>query len=186
MPFQFKSLSIPDVVLVAADVYSDPRGQFFEAFKSSYFTNCGITLQIVQISQSKSKMNVLRGLHYQLNPKAQGKLVQATAGTVFDVAVDIRQGSPYFGKWVGQMLVAESKNLFWIPEGFAHGYCALSEDAEVTYYCTEEWAPDNERGILWNDPTLNIKWPIQQPILSDKDRVWPRLAEADINFNYSG
>ena len=184
MPFQHEKLAIPDVVIVTPNVYSDQRGQFWEVFKNSDFQSFGIDVQVKQISQSRSRKNVLRGLHYQLNPKAQGKLVRVVAGEVFDVAVDIRPGSRHYGKWVGQVLSAREGRLLWIPEGFAHGYCALSEDAEMIYYCGEEWAPDLERGIRWNDPDIGIVWPVQTPIVASKDAAWPRMAQADNNFVY--
>ncbi|MCK4765243.1 MAG: dTDP-4-dehydrorhamnose 3,5-epimerase [Candidatus Aminicenantes bacterium] len=184
MAFHFTKLAIPDVVSVQPDRYPDKRGFFMEVFKDSIFREWGLTDRFVQISHTCSRKNVIRGLHYQMNPKPQGKLVRAVVGEVFDVAVDIRRGSPNFGKWVGQVLSAEKKNLLWIPVGFAHGYCVLTEDSEVAYYCTEEWAPDCERGIIWNDPEINIEWPSQEPIISEKDAQNQSLADADINYEY--
>ena len=182
MSFNFKRLAVPDVVLAEPIIFSDQRGFFMEVYKKSDYGKWGITKPIVQISHSRSRKNVLRGLHYQLNPGAQGKLIRVIVGKIFDVAVDIRKGSPYYGKWAGEVLNAEEKRLLWIPEGFAHGYCVLSDAAEVIYYCTNEWAPQYERGIRWNDPAINIIWPLQHPILSQKDSIWPSLEQADNNF----
>ncbi len=184
MPFEFKRLEIPDVVLVIPKVFEDERGFFMETFKKSDFEKFGIKADWVQDNHSKSKKGVLRGLHYQLNPKAQGKLVRVVRGAVFDVAVDIRKGSPWYGKWVGVILSEENKYMLWIPPGFAHGFVALEDDTEVMYKCTEEYAPELDRGIIWNDPELRIIWPVRNPILSKKDAEHPSLKEAENNFVY--
>ena len=184
MPFQHTRLAIPDLVVITPTVFPDQRGQFWEVFKASDYKDFGVGVHVSQISQSRSLKNVLRGLHYQLNPKAQGKLVRAVSGEVFDVAVDIRKGSPHYGQWAGQLLSAKEGKLFWIPEGFAHGYCVLSDTAEMVYYCGEEWAPEFERGIRWDDPGIAIAWPVQAPIVARKDQSWPQLLCADNNFVY--
>jgi len=186
MPFQFKSLEIPGVILIEPQVFSDERGFFMEAYKYSEFASFGITERFVQDNHSRSKKGVLRGLHYQNPPKAQGKLVRVISGEIFDVAVDIRKGSPTFGKWVGIKLSAENKRMLYIPPGFAHGFCVLSDIAEVLYKTTEEFAPECEAGIIWDDPDIGIDWPIKTPILSPKDAKWPRLKDAVNGFVYQG
>ena len=165
------SLAIPDVLLIEPKVFGDDRGFFFESFNQSRFNEAtGLDLSFVQDNHSKSVKNVLRGLHYQLPPKAQGKLVRAVAGEVFDVAVDIRQDSPTFGRWVGEILSADNKRQLWIPPGLAHGFIVLSDSAEFLYKTTDYYAPELERVILWNDPDLAIDWPIKGvPLLSGKD-----------------
>jgi len=184
MPFKFNRTSALDLILIEPDVYKDERGYFMEVYKSSEFQKAGIDKTWVQVSQSSSQKNSLRGLHYQKNPKAQGKLVSVLHGSIFDVAVDVRRGSPTFGKWTGVELNATKKNMIFIPEGFAHGFCVLSDYAEVNYLCSGEYAKDLERGIRWNDPEVNISWPVKNPLVSDKDRNLPFLKEADINFKY--
>ena len=160
MPFEFKKLEIPDVILIIPKVFEDDRGFFMETFKISDFKAYGISYEFVQDNHSKSKKGVLRGLHYQLYPKAQGKLVRCIRGRIWDVAVDIRKGSPWYGKWVAVELSEENKLMLWIPPGFAHGFVAL-EDAEIIYKCTAEYAPELDRGIIWNDPELAINWPVE-------------------------
>jgi dTDP-4-dehydrorhamnose 3,5-epimerase len=182
--FSFKKLAIPDIVLISPDVYKDERGFFLESYKKSVFKNNGIVIDFVQTNHSKSQKNVLRGLHYQLNPMAQAKLIRVVSGEIFDVAVDLRKGSPYYGKWIGEALSPENKNLLYIPEGFAHGFCTLSELAEVIYYCSNEYAPDFDRGIVFNDPEIGIDWPIKNPILSEKDLKLSKFDEAEKNFEY--
>ncbi len=165
-------LKIPDVVLIEPKVFGDERGYFFESFNQTAFNQAiGYEVQFVQDNHSKSQKGVLRGLHYQLPPKAQGKLVRVVQGEVFDVAVDIRKGSPTFGQWVGEILSAENKRQLWMPEGFAHGFITLSESAEFLYKTTDYYAPEYERCIAWNDPEIGINWPLDQtPVLSDKDQ----------------
>lgn len=184
MPFTFQKLSIPEVVLIVPKIFEDDRGFFVETYKYSEFAANGIPKRFVQDNHSKSSRGVLRGLHYQKNPKAQGKLVRCINGEVFDVAVDIRKGSPTFGKWVGEILSSENKRMLYIPAGFAHGFLVLSETAELFYKSTEEYSPENDRGILWNDPEIGINWGIQNPIVSDKDKKQPLLKDADINFSF--
>ncbi len=183
MPFKFKKLKIPDVILIEPIVFVDERGFFMETFKASDFKANNISYEFVQDNHSKSQKWVLRGLHYQLKPMEQGKLVRCIKGKIWDVAVDIRKGSPWYGKWVGIELSEENKLMLWIPPGFAHGFVAL-EDAEVIYKCTKEYAPQYDRGIIWNDPELAIHWPIKNPILSLKDANLPNLKDAENNFEY--
>lgn len=163
--------AIPDILLIEPNVFGDDRGFFFESFNQSAFNDAmGLDVQFVQDNHSKSAKNVLRGLHYQLPPKAQGKLVRAVAGEVFDVAVDIRKGSPTFGQWVGVVLSAQNKKQMWIPAGFAHGFLVLSNSAEFLYKTTDYYSPEYERSILWNDHDLAIAWPLMEdPVLSVKD-----------------
>ena len=163
---------IPDVLIFEPKVFGDDRGFFFESFSQKIFEEAvGRKVEFVQDNHSKSCKGVLRGLHYQLEPYAQGKLVRCVAGEVFDVAVDIRQYSPTFGKWVGVNLSAENKRQLWIPEGFAHGFLVISDMAEFVYKTTNYYHPESDRGLLWNDETLSINWPIKEyPILSEKDK----------------
>jgi len=184
MAFEVKKLSIPDVILIKPQIIRDERGFFCEIYKASDFTQFGVTGEFAQVNQSKSKKNVLRGLHYQTQPKAQGKLVRVIMGEIFDVAVDIRKGSPTFGKWVGEILSAENKKILYIPIGFAHGFCALSDMTEIVYYCTNEYAPQFDRGMIWNDSVLHIDWPIKNPILSKKDAKFPKFSDIENNFIY--
>ena len=182
MPFKFKRLEIPEVALIEPEIFPDARGFFLEAYKQEDFKNAGIEKPLVQINHSQSQKGVLRGLHYQLNPKAQSKLVYVIFGEIFDVAVDIRKGSRTFGKWVGLKLDSKGKKMLYIPEGFAHGFCVLSDTAEIIYLCSNEYSAQNERGIIWNDSNLNIAWPLKQPILSQKDSGYPTLEKAEINY----
>lgn len=184
MPFSFKKLDIPDVVLIEPKSFTDERGYFAEIYKSSDFKQFGIDKQFVQVNHSCSKRDTLRGLHYQLIPMAQVKYVRAIVGEIFDVAVDIRIGSPWYGKWVGESLSAKNKKMMYIPEGFAHGFSVLSDTAEMVYYCTEEYAPEYDRGVIWNDPGIQVHWPVKNPILSEKDGQLPLLSEAENNFMY--
>lgn len=185
MPFRFSRLEIPGLVLVEVKKMADERGQFMETFKRSVFAEAGISETFVQDNVSYSRRGVLRGLHYQLNPHAQGKLVRVVLGAVFDVAVDIRHGSPTYGKWVGCTLSDENMNMLYLPPGFAHGVCVLSPEAYLSYKVTDEYAPECERGILWNDPDIDIRWPVDEPLLSSRDATFPRLREADNNFEYA-
>jgi dTDP-4-dehydrorhamnose 3,5-epimerase len=182
VPFQFHRLEIPEVVLIEAQQYRDNRGFFAETYKLSEFAAHGIPHAFVQDNLSHSARGVLRGLHYQKQPKAQGKLVTVLKGRVFDVAVDIRHGSPTYRQWVGMELSGENCRMLYIPTGFAHGFCVLSETADVVYKVTEEYARDLDRGIVWNDPEIGIQWPVSKPILSPKDAALPLLREADNNF----
>jgi len=177
VPFNFTRLAIPDVILIEPTVFPDERGFFMETYKYSDFAAFGIKEQFVQDNHSRSTKGVLRGLHYQRPPKAQGKLVRVVVGEIFDVGVDIRQDSPTYGKWVGEILSAENKRMLHIPPGFGHGFCVLSEVAEVLYKTTKEYAPEYDAGIIWNDPDIGIRWPIRRAILSKKDAVLPTLRE---------
>ena len=184
MPFTFKKLEIPEVVLIEPKVFTDNRGFFLENYKYSEFADFGIKDNFVQDNHSKSIKGVLRGLHYQKLPKAQAKLVRCISGEFFDVAVDVRKGSPTFGKWVGEILSAENKKELYIPIGFAHGFCVLSDEAEIAYKSSDEYSPENEGAIAWNDPTINISWSTKNPIVSEKDSQNKSLNEADNNFVY--
>ena len=182
MPCTFKKLSIPEVVLIEPKVFGDKRGFFMENYKYSEFAAFGIKDNFVQDNHSKSAKNVLRGLHFQMLPKAQAKLVRCIKGEIFDVAVDIRKNSPTYGKWVGEILSEENKKEFFLPIGFAHGFCVLSDEAEIVYKSSDEYSPENERAIAWNDPTININWPIKDPIVSEKDAENSLLGEIENNF----
>ena len=214
MPFNFKRLAIPDVILIEPKVFPDERGFFMESYKYSDFAAFGIKEHFVQDNHSRSTRGVLRGLHYQNPPAAQGKLVRVVVGEVFDVAVDIRsargikregnishdsprginkkgnipqsKGSPTYGKWVGETLSAENKRMLYIPHGFAHGFCVLSEEAEVVYKTTAEYSPEHDAGIIWNAPEIDIHWPIEHPIISAKDAALPTLNDAENRFIYEG
>lgn len=170
---------IPDVILIRPDVFSDERGFFMETWHRRRFAEAGIDAEFVQDNQSRSVRGTLRGLHYQIR-RSQGKLVRATLGEVFDVAVDLRRSSPTFGHWIGERLSARNKHMLWIPPGFGHGFLVLSEAAECQYKCTDYYALEHERCIRWDDPTLAIRWPLEgPPLLSERDRHAPRLAEAE-------
>ena len=184
MPLQFVRLEIPDVILVRAQAFTDRRGFFMETYKRSAFEAGGIPAAFVQDNFSHSVRGALRGLHYQKRPKAQGKLVGLIRGAIFDVAVDIRRGSPTYRRWVGVTLAAEKHEMVYVPEGFAHGFCVLSEEADVAYKVTDEYAPEMERGIRWDDPDLAIAWPVRAPVLSPKDAELAFLRDADNNFVY--
>jgi len=166
-------LAIPDVLLIEPRVFSDDRGFFFESFNHAQFEAAiGRSVQFVQDNHSRSVKHVLRGLHYQLPPKAQGKLVRVVQGEVFDVAVDIRKSSPTFGQWVGETLSADNKKQLWIPEGFAHGFLTLSETAEFLYKTTDYYSKEHERAIRWDDEALGIEWPAGlNPVVSEKDAL---------------
>jgi dTDP-4-dehydrorhamnose 3,5-epimerase len=185
MPFEFTPTDIPEVILITARKFPDDRGFFMETYKASDFESAGITGTFVQDNYSRSTYGVLRGLHYQKDPDAQGKLVSVIKGKIFDVAVDLRRGAPTFGQWVGVTLSDERPELLWVPEGFAHGFCVLSDTVEFTYKCSSsEYAPETYRGITWNDPDLGIPWPVKNPTLSQRDQNLPRLKDADNNFVY--
>ena len=178
MPFQFKNLEIPGIIVVDPLVLRDERGFFMETYKHSDFHAAGIKEHFVQDNHSRSSKHVLRGLHYQKGPAGQGKLVRCNRGKIFDVAVDIRKGSPTFKRWAGAELSEENSMMLYIPPGFAHGFVVLSDGAEIIYKCTVEYSPANERGIIWNDPDINITWPVKEPILSGRDRENPLLRDA--------
>jgi len=171
-------LDHPEVLLIEPDVFPDPRGFFMETFHSIKYAEHGLPAVFLQDNHSRSSRGVLRGLHYQLkNP--QGKLVRVVSGEVFDVAVDIRRGSPWFGKWVGAILSEENHRQMYVPPGFAHGFCTLSEHADFLYKCTDLYAPGDEYGIAWDDPEIAIEWPEMDYLISDKDLANPLLNESD-------
>jgi dTDP-4-dehydrorhamnose 3,5-epimerase len=178
MPFTFQPLDIPDVILIQPKHFPDARGWFMETYSASAFKANGIDVTFVQDNCSFSQHRVLRGMHFQKPPHAQGKLFRVAQGEVYDVAVDIRPGSPTYGRWVGEVLSAENRRALYIPPGFAHGFCVLGESAAVVYKTTAEYAPDAEGGIRWNDPQIGIQWPIDHPIVSDKDARLPLLSQA--------
>lgn len=182
MPFEFNRLVVSDVILVIPKVFGDDRGFFLEFYKQSEFAAGGIPEHFVQDNHSRSVKGVLRGLHYQKDPTSQGKLVHCLGGRIFDVAVDIRKGSHTYGKWVSAELTGENHHILYVPPGFAHGFQVLSDSAEVLYKCTREYSPAEDRGIIWNDPSIAVRWPIDAPILSGKDSLLPLLKDADNNF----
>jgi dTDP-4-dehydrorhamnose 3,5-epimerase len=182
MPFEFIPFEIPGLLLIRPKVFGDDRGFFLETYKHSDFALAGINEHLLQDNFSNSSRGVLRGLHFQKNPNAQGKLVMCIRGKIYDVAVDIRKGSPYYGKWAGIELDEKEKQMLYIPAGFAHGFQVISKTAEVMYKCTKEYSSSNDRGIIWNDPDIDILWPISMPILSVKDKNLPLLKDSDNNF----
>jgi len=184
MALQVIPQTIPEVKLVIPDVFGDTRGFFQETFKAEKYRAAGIVADFMQDNWSRSVKGTLRGLHYQL-PNPQDKLVWAVRGEIYDVAVDIRFGSPTFGRWISEILSARNKKQLYVPVGFAHGFCVLSEEAEFLYYCTDYYHPHGERGIIWNDPDLAIPWPASEPLLSAKDRSNPRLRDIARDFTYS-
>jgi dTDP-4-dehydrorhamnose 3,5-epimerase len=178
MGFDFSPLLIPDLILVKARIFPDDRGFFCENYKRSDFRSAGIDSDFVQDNHSRSLRGVLRGLHYQLPPHAQGKLVRVVRGKVWDVAVDVRRSSSTYGKWVGLELGEEDGSMLWIPPGFAHGFVALSETVDLSYKCTNEYFKDAEAGIRWDDPELRIGWPTRDVIVSKKDGELPAFKAA--------
>ncbi len=178
----FEKTDIPDVLIIQPKVFGDKRGFNLETFRSDIFARSGIPGPFVQDNHSGSQQGILRGLHYQIR-QSQGKLVRAVVGVIFDVAVDLRRSSPTFGRWVGVLLSAENKLQVWIPMGFAHGFYVLSDWAEVIYKTTDYYAPEWERSLKWNDPTLGIKWPLlhgREPVLSERDSHGKLLSEAEL------
>jgi dTDP-4-dehydrorhamnose 3,5-epimerase len=186
VPFKSRTLEIPDVIVVEPAVFSDNRGFFAETYKASDFRNMGIPDSFVQDNHSLSAKGVLRGIHYQLHPKSQGKLVRVVRGAVYDVALDMRKGSPYYGKWVAVVLSEDNRHMLWVPPGFGHGFQALQDGAEVLYKTTEEYDPSLDRGLLWCDSELAIPWPLKDAILSPKDAGLPAFRKAENNFRYEG
>lgn len=176
---------LPEVLLIEPRVLGDARGHFYESYQTRRYAEAGIPGPFVQDNHSRSVRGTLRGLHFQ-EPHAQGKLVQVLRGRVFDVAVDVRRGSPRFGRWVGVELAEDQPRQLWIPPGFAHGFCVLSEAADFFYKCTEIYAPEFDRTVAWNDPAIGIRWPVTGPLLSAKDREAPPLASAPVLPSYPG
>ncbi len=178
MPFNFIRAEIDGLVIVEPRSFGDSRGFFLESYKKSEFASNGIDVEFKQDNHSFSTKGVLRGLHYQKSPAAQAKLVRVIKGAVWDVAVDIRRDSPTFKKWVAMELSEKNNTMFFIPEGFAHGFLALTDEVHLMYKCSNEYTPQCDAGIIWNDPEFAIKWPIENPLLSDKDIVLPLLKDA--------
>jgi dTDP-4-dehydrorhamnose 3,5-epimerase len=186
--FKFSKAPIEGVLIIEAKAFHDDRGFFMESFNFKDFLVNGFTHPILQDNHSQSKKGVLRGLHYQINPSPMGKLVRCLRGRIFDVGVDIRQGSPTFGHWYGDILTEDNFKMLYFPPGFAHGFLSLEEDTHVYYKCTGIYSKENERAIIWNDPEIGIKWPLNEiggaPILSDKDQAHPGLKAAENNIAY--
>ena len=166
---------LPGDLLVEPKLFGDARGFFLETYQQERYAASGISATFVQDNLSRSRKGTLRGLHFQ-EPRGQGKLVSVLAGAVWDVVVDVRRGSPTFGKWTGLELSADNRRQLWVPPGFAHGFCVLTDSADFFYKCTEVYRPTDERGIIWNDPALNIPWPTDTPLLSAKDQTFQTLA----------
>jgi len=184
MGFRVTKLDLPGLLLIEPEQHWDDRGFFSELFRASRLESVGITGLFRQDNLSRSAQNVLRGIHYQLNPGAQGKLVRVLRGALFDVTVDLRRGSRFFGKWSGMELRAGDMKTLWVPPGFGHGFLSLEDGTEVLYKVTEEYDPSLERGILWSDPDLGIRWPVENPVLSERDAALPLLGKAELNFVY--
>ena len=180
MPFTFRKLDPEGLILVEPKVFPDERGFFMESFKKSDFSSNGIDCDFVQDNHSLSKKNVIRGLHYQKNPRSQGKLVRVIKGAAWDVAVDIRKSSPAFLKWYAVELSEENSKMLFIPPGFAHGFIALSDSVHLMYKCTNEYDGKLDAGIRWNDPDIGIQWPVKDPVISQKDLILPLLKDAQI------
>jgi dTDP-4-dehydrorhamnose 3,5-epimerase len=174
----FEPTALPEVIRIEPRVFRDARGFFLESYHEEKFAAGGLRARFVQDNHSRSARGTLRGLHMQLR-FAQGKLVRCVAGEVFDVAVDVRRGSRTFGKWVGETLSAENFRQLWVPPGFLHGFCVVSDSAEIQYKCTELYHPEDELGVAWNDPDLGIRWPVAAPLLSAKDAALPRLRDVE-------
>ncbi len=177
MPFTFEETGLPGVIVIQPKTFADERGFFLETYKKSDFAAAGIPADFVQENHSKSVRGTLRGLHAQRAPKAQGKLVRVVEGEIFDVAVDVRRDSPMFGRWVSVLLSADNQRSVYVPAGCLHGFCVMSPEAQVIYKTTDEYAPELEYGVQWDDSTLAIPWPVTTPRLSERDRRWPSLEE---------
>ncbi len=182
MPFEFSPLSISGLVLIQPGVFKDSRGYFLESYKYSEFKAHGIEEKFVQDNISKSSTGVIRGLHYQNPPHAQGKLVSVLDGEIMDVAVDIRTQSTHKCRWIAEKLSSQNRKMLYSPPGFAHGFCVLSDYAVVMYKCTNEYSPDHDRGIVWNDPDISIDWPVKNPVISEKDKALPRFKDIESAF----
>jgi len=176
MPFTFSECDIPGLVVIEPRVFPDSRGFFMESFKESDFLKAGIDIRFVQDNHSVSSKNVVRGLHFQKPPAAQAKLVRVVRGVVWDVAVDLRTGSPTFGRWFGIELSETNRRMFYIPAGFGHGFIALVDDTHLLYKCSAEYSPADDGGVRWDDPDIGIKWPVENPLVSEKDALLPRLS----------
>jgi dTDP-4-dehydrorhamnose 3,5-epimerase len=182
--FEFKpSIGLSEVIVIKPEALADERGWFLETYRKSEFEKHGIPFEFIQDNHSRSVgKGILRGLHYQKRPAAQGKLVRCVVGEIFDVAVDIRKGSPTYAKWVSTTLSAANREMIWVPPGFAHGVLTLSDVAEITYKMTSEYSPSHDRSVRWNDPSIGVNWPIANPILSKRDAEAPLLKDVDNNF----
>lgn len=185
MPFTFRPLRLPEVILVEARAFGDARGYFLETYKRSAFATAGIDAEFVQDNCSHSVRGVLRGLHFQREPAAQGKLVQCVEGAILDVAVDVRRGSPSFGQWVQEELSEANHRMLYVPAGFAHGFYTLSTEAWVAYKVTAEYSEQHDGGIRWDDPEVGVAWPEGERIVSSRDATLPYLAQAELNFSYA-
>ncbi|MGG1514067.1 dTDP-4-dehydrorhamnose 3,5-epimerase [Paenibacillus oryzisoli] len=175
---------LKDVYIIEPQAFGDHRGYFMESYNKRKFEEMGLNFDFVQDNHSLSvEAGTIRGLHYQLHPKAQTKVVRALVGAIYDVVVDIRKNSPTFGQWIGVILSEDNNRQIVVPKGFAHGICTLVSNTQILYKVDEYYSPENDRGILWNDPDLAIEWPTSKPVLSDKDLKQPRLKEAEINFD---
>ncbi|OZU89271.1 dTDP-4-dehydrorhamnose 3,5-epimerase [Virgibacillus indicus] len=182
---QLIDTKLEDVKIIEPKVFKDHRGFFMESFNLQKFEELGMKFNFIQDNHSLSiDKNVIRGLHYQKDPKAQTKLIRVITGAIYDVAVDIRKGSPTFGRWVGITLSAENHRMLLVPKGFAHGFCTLTKNTHVQYKVDEYYSAENDKGIRWNDPSLSIDWPASNPILSEKDANQPYLKDAEINFRF--
>lgn len=188
MPFTFKPFEkLPEVVLIEPRTFADDRGWFGETYKKSDFAAHGVGFDFLQDNHSRSTARgILRGLHFQKEPAAQGKLVRCVVGEIFDVAVDIRKGSPTYSKWVSTILSADNHGMLWVPPGFAHGVLTTSDIAEITYKVTSEYSPSHDRSVRWNDPEIGVSWPVTDPILSKKDAEAPLLRDVDNNLVWKG
>ena len=175
---RFEPTALPEVICIEPKVSRDPRGFFLESWHEEKFAAAGLRARFVQDNHSRSARGTLRGLHMQLK-FSQGKLVRCVSGEVWDVAIDARRGSKTFGRWVGETLTADNFRQLWVPPGFLHAFCVLSDSAEIQYKCTELYHPEDELGVIWNDPDLGIRWPIAEPLLSAKDKALPRLREVE-------
>ena len=184
MPFEVAATRIPEVLVFTPRVFHDDRGFFMETYAKGQFATLGLNIEFVQDNHSRSMRGVLRGLHFQREPFPQGKLVRAVFGRIFDVAVDLRKGSPTYLAWEGVVLDDENRKMLYVPPGFAHGFCVLSDEAEVSYKTTSEFSAEHDSGVRWNDPDIGIDWPITAPRLSVKDAGLPRVRESDIGFVY--
>ncbi|MDD5593878.1 MAG: dTDP-4-dehydrorhamnose 3,5-epimerase [Candidatus Margulisbacteria bacterium] len=185
--FKFTESPIRGILIIEPKAFGDDRGFFMEFYNKDEFAKDGFTVPFVQHNHSRSKKGVVRGLHYQIHPAAMGKLVKCTRGSIFDVGVDIRQGSPTFGQWYGEVLTGENHKMLYFPPGFAHGFLSLADETDVIYACTGLFSPENERAILWNDPAIGIKWPlgeVEKVIVSERDQKHPGLKNADTNFTF--
>ena len=179
--FNFVKTDLKDVLIIEPKVFGDDRGFFMEVYNEAAFREFGLDLNFVQDNHSKSQKAVLRGLHFQ-KQYPQGKLIRVIAGNVLDVAVDLRKSSPTYGKWAKFEISAENKKMLWVPKGFAHAFLTLTDDVEFLYKCTDLYKPEDEGGIIWNDPDLNIDWGIDNPSLSEKDQNWPKFKDLDFSF----